>query len=466
MKLIPWAALLSLSTVHAATVYQQQSADYSVIHSQLPPLPTTSPELVRYDGEKVIEACINNTVDMQNTLDWIESNGWDLWKHPSTDNCLHVRLNQHNQGIFLQNLPASAEHRVFISNIQSLIDQQQKISAASVGNDTTADYHAHYHTYDEIITFLKNISDTYPDLVQLFSIGKTYEGRDIWGITIKSKKARKPTKLWTKITDYFQSSFNGKKKKEMELIMHGGQHAREWISVATITYFIDTLCSKYGQDKHITKLVDTFSWTLIPVMNVDGYIFTHTRDRMWRKNRQPTSFPFCTGIDLNRNWGYEWNRGGSSPNPCSEAYMGPAAFAAVETKLMADFVASRQHAMMYIDFHSYSQLWMSPFGSDCNERPKDEEDLTELSLGATRALKAVHGTSFAAGPVCKIIYQASGGSLDWTYAVANVKYSFAAELRDVGQYGFLLPENQIVPSGEETLAAVLFAAQFINEREN
>jgi hypothetical protein len=48
---------------------------------------------------------------------------------------------------------------------------------------------------------------------------------------------------------------------------------------------------------------------------------------------------------------------------------------------------------------------MTPFGSDCNERPKDEEDLTELALGATRALKAVHGTSFAAGPVCKIIYQ-------------------------------------------------------------
>ncbi|KAI8578085.1 hypothetical protein K450DRAFT_248945 [Umbelopsis ramanniana AG] len=445
MKLIPWAALLSLTTVHAASLHQQQSADYSVMQSQVPPLPTSSSDIVRYDDEKVMEACINNTVDMQNTLDWIESNGWDLWKHPSADNCLHVRLNQHDQDIFLQNLPASAEHRVFISNIQSLIDQQQKISAAGVGNDTTANYHAHYHTYDEIITFLKNISDTYPDLVQLFSIGKTYEGRDIWGITIKSKKAREPTKLWMKIKDYFitpSNSTNGKKKKEMELIMHGGQHAREWISVATITYFIDTLCSKYGQDKHITK------------------------DRMWRKNRQPTSFPFCTGIDLNRNWGYEWNRGGSSPNPCSEAYMGPAAFAAVETKLMADFVASRQHAMMYIDFHSYSQLWMSPFGSDCNERPKDEEDLTELSLGATRALKAVHGTSFAAGPVCKIIYQASGGSLDWTYAVANVKYSFAAELRDVGQYGFLLPENQIVPSGEETLAAVLFAAQFINEREN
>ena len=160
-----------------------------------------------------------------------------MWKHPSTDNCLHVRLNQHDEEIFLQGLPASAEHRVFISNVQALIDQQQKISAASVGNDTTGNYHAHYHTYDEIITFLTNISDTYPDLVQLFSIGKSYEGRDIWGITIKSRKAREgePSKLWTKVVDYFKpsDSTNGKKKKEMELIMHGGQHAREWISVVS-----------------------------------------------------------------------------------------------------------------------------------------------------------------------------------------------------------------------------------------
>jgi carboxypeptidase A4 len=50
---------------------------------------------------------------------------------------------------------------------------------------------------------------------------------------------------------------------------------------------------------------------------------------------------------------------------------------------------------------------MTPFGSDCNEKPKDEENLIELALGATKALKAVHGTTFAAGPVCKIIYQVS-----------------------------------------------------------
>jgi hypothetical protein len=71
MKLIQWAALLSLATVEAATLYQQPSADYQDI-SNNSPLPTVIPEQVRFDGEKVIEACINDTLDMQKTLDWIE----------------------------------------------------------------------------------------------------------------------------------------------------------------------------------------------------------------------------------------------------------------------------------------------------------------------------------------------------------------------------------------------------------
>ncbi|CAM0136676.1 hypothetical protein VKS41_003484 [Umbelopsis sp. WA50703] len=456
LKLAPFVSLVSWTIVNAASLYQQASTNQI----------SFAPEQARFDGYKVVEACLTKTEDIRDIMNWIDHQGFDIWKTPTTDTCFHVRVDDRQYTELINHLPVSSTHKVIIPNVQSLIDET--VQSMSSNMSQADDFLSHYHKYDEIIIFMKNISDTYPDLVDLFTIGKTYEGRDIWGITIKSKKAREgPTSFWTELTQWWNPQAKKAKPhhKEMELIMHGGQHAREWISVAVLTYFIETLTSKYGQDKHITKLVDEFSWTLIPVMNVDGYIYSHEQNRMWRKNRQPTPFPFCSGIDLNRNWGYEWNRGGSSANPCSEAYMGPEAFAAVETKLMADFVASRKHALMYIDFHSYSQLWMTPFGSDCNERPKDEENLEELALGATKALKAVHGTSFAAGSVCKIIYQASGGSLDWTYAVANVKYSFAVELRDVGRYGFLLPEDQIIPSGEETLAGILFAAKFISERE-
>ncbi len=53
----------------------------------------------------------------------------------------------------------------------------------------------------------------------------------------------------------------------------------------------------------------------------------------------------------------------------------------------------------------------------------------------------------------------AGGSIDWTYAVLGVKYSYALELRDKGRHGFLLPAAQIIPTGEETFKAILAAAK-------
>lgn len=52
-----------------------------------------------------------------------------------------------------------------------------------------------------------------------------------------------------------------------------------------------------------------------------------------------------------------------------------------------------------------------------------------------------------------------------TYAEANVKYSYSVELRDTGRHGFLLPENEILPSSEETMAGVMYLANFIRKRE-
>jgi extracellular matrix protein 14 len=44
---------------------------------------------------------------------------------------------------------------------------------------------------------------------------------------------------------------------------------------------------------------------------------------------------------------------------------------------------------------------------------------------------------------------AAGGADDWAYGVAGIPYVYTIELRDTGRYGFILPKEYIIPTGEE-----------------
>ncbi|KAJ3041659.1 carbamoyl-phosphate synthase (glutamine-hydrolyzing) cpa2 [Rhizophlyctis rosea] len=346
-------------------------------------------------------------------------------------------------------LPSSVT--VLIDDVQLMVDTQNAQQQRNTGGESnqhviglpkaSKDYFASYHTIEEIGDFYKDLHKRYPDLVKPVIVGKTYEKREIHGIEIAASNAT---------------------AEQKEIVFHGGIHAREWIGPAVVTYIADQLLEKYGKDDTITDILNKFRFTIIPVLNVDGYVYTHTKNRMWRKNRQPTNIPFCVGTDPNRNWGYKWGEGGSSTNPCSEAYQGPDAFSSPEATAMAHYLKSHApNVIAYIDFHAYSQLWMSPYGADCKEVPADNEKILEAGRAAAKALKDVHGSRFAVGSICEIIYQASGSSVDWAYAEANVTYPYGVELRDTGRHGFLLPPEQIIPSGEETLAGLIALAQYI-----
>ena len=103
---------------------------------------------------------------------------------------------------------------------------------------------------------------------------------------------------------------------------------------------------------------------------------------------------------------------------------------------------------------------MSPWGYT-SDKPDDFDAQNKVSEAAVAALKAVHGTSYDYGPISSTIYPASGSSADWTYGECSILYSYGVELRDTGKNGFLLPEDEIVPSGEETLAAVKVLAHAV-----
>jgi carboxypeptidase A1 len=347
---------------------------------------------------------------------------------------------------------AGISSSILHQNVQTLIDNEREdirragIFNAESGADT---FFTNYRTLDEFQSFWGNLSVAYPGFITSKLLGHSYEGREMWAYIITSNKtaaASKPTILY-----------------------EGGIHAREWIAHMTVTYVGYQLLSNYGTDAHITKLVDSFTWIIISVVNPDGYAFTWSNNRMWRKTRSPNKGSICIGTDPNRNWNNHWCEEGADTSPCSDSYCGSKAFSEVEVNNVAQFIlnwqadASHGKIIEFIDFHSYSQLWMSPYGWTAN-LPKDSAKQNTAGLAAVAAIKKSSGLVYGEGPIYTTIYPASGSSADWGYDQAGIVYSYGVELRDLGQYGFQLPPAQIVPCGNEILAAVLSNADiFLND---
>ncbi|CAF1432857.1 unnamed protein product [Adineta steineri] len=341
------------------------------------------------------------------------------------------------------------KYDIIMKDIGSIIEGQNliyKVQSSSYYADDFA--YDKYHPLEEIHAWIDKMVETYPSLATSFTVGQSYEKREMKGLKISSTKAA------VKLDG---TPVNAKKAVWWD----GGIHAREWISPATNIYIAHALLSNYSVDPTITHIVDQFDYYILPVFNVDGYAYTWTKDRLWRKTRSPTSKPNCFGADPNRNWDYQWCEGGASRDPCDETYCGSKAFSEIETVQVSKFIGDHRDTIVhYINFHSYSQLWMTPWGYT-TKKPAQFKLQDDGSVQAVNALAAVFGTKYIHGNIGATIYVASGNTVDWTSGTANITFSYAVELRDTGEYGFLLPENQIIPTGKETLAGELALLKYI-----
>ncbi|MFF1453247.1 M14 family metallopeptidase [Streptomyces sp. NPDC058274] len=207
-----------------------------------------------------------------------------------------------------------------------------------------------YHNYAETNTEIDQRLAAYPSIMSRKVIGKSYEGRDIVAIKVSDNVA----------TD----------ESEPEVLLTFHQHAREHLTVEMALYLLRELGAGYGSDSRVTSMVNNREIWIVPDLNPDGgeYDIATGSYRSWRKNRQPNSGSSYVGTDLNRNWNYKWGCcGGSSSSKSSETYRGASAESAPEVKVVADFVRGRvvggkQQITAGIDFHTYSQLVLWPFG--------------------------------------------------------------------------------------------------------
>ncbi len=114
-----------------------------------------------------------------------------------------------------------------------------------------------------------------------------------------------------------------------------------------------------------------------PCRHPDGYSYTWTNNRLWRKNRRPNPNG-STGVDLNRNWGYQWGGEGASTSQGSDTYRGASGFSEPETQAIRDFITNRPYIRAHVDVHSYSQLILSPWGYTPALRPTRCSSMTSM----------------------------------------------------------------------------------------
>lgn len=329
-------------------------------------------------------------------------------------------------------------------------DSQREAHRVRMGTkDVTAypngatDFFADYHSLDDIHSYLQNLESQYPSLVSSKQIGTSYGGLPIFVYRVTSPST-------------------GSSVVKPAIYLEGGIHAREWIAHATVTYMLSSLITGYANnDTQIVNLLNKIEYHIVPVLNVDGYIYTWTTNRMWRKTTKPNPRSNCIGTDPNRNWGNHWCLVGGSMDPCDDSFCGSAAFSESCVKAAADYALANDNIVAFVDFHSYSQLWMTPYGYT-SDLPTNNDAQTAMSKSAVAALESVNGIQYVEGPIYSTVYPAAGSSADWAYQnTTHVQFSFGVELRDTGNEGFLLDSSQILPSGNETLAAVIAMGEYL-----
>jgi len=272
---------------------------------------------------------------------------------------------------------------------------------------------ARFHTYDQLLTALKELNSRNADITSLQSIGKSLEGRDIWALHINTEAEAIKT---------------GTSNRPGAIFM-GNHHAREHLSLEIPLMLAQYLLS-HRREPGISKLLDTRDIWIIPMVNPDGAEFDTSEGKYhwWRKNRRDNK-DGTFGVDLNRNYGFKWGTGGSDNDTSSDVYMGQSPFSEPETQAIRDFVKSQVNAKVLLTFHTFSELILYPWGHTYSGIG-NSKDLAAFDKMA----KTMAGWNHYKPQQSSQLYIASGDTTDWAYGELGI-FAFTFELSPSSMWG-------------------------------
>ncbi len=291
-------------------------------------------------------------------------------------------------------------------------------------------YDSNYHNYAEMVTDVQNFAAAHPNLVHTFSLGTSYEGRNLIGVRISDDA-----------TDNLS---------EPGVFYVGQHHAREHLTVEVVL----SIMHQFLEQPQVSNLIHTRQIYIVPSLNPDGaeYDITGGSYHYWRKNRQP--YQGIYGTDQNRNYSYRWGCcGGSSGDPSDETFRGPNPFSTPEDQTMADFMLAHPNVTTGISYHSYGDLILYPYGYTYTDIPPDMtvvDHNTFVAMGAR-----MHTMTGYTAEQSSDLYITDGDWNDWMYGALH-KYPITIELSG----GTFYPPDEFIPSeSHRNWSAAVFVAQ-------
>ena len=294
-----------------------------------------------------------------------------------------------------------------------------------------------YHDYAETVSELQTLAASYPDITDLQSIGQSHQGRELWAL---------------RITDQPETDEEG----EQGILIYAGTHAREHLTIEQALYLANDLLQNYGVEGEATNLINNRDIWILPNLNPDGSEYDidqwQFQPPYWRKNRRNNQ-DGTWGVDLNRNFGYQWGCcGGSSSYTGSDTYRGPTPFSEPESQALRDFVISHPHLTTSFSLHTYGELILWPYGYTYVDIPPDmDADDHQIFQAMASEMAAMNGYT---AQQASELYLVDGDHDDWLYGDQGL-YAFTWELYSRNSNpGFYPPDDVISTQTERNRAAL------------